>query len=124
MRARRISVLLAWRGRALMLGASMGAIAVAASAAFAQDIIELDPITVLSTKLPQTAIDSLAGISTLREEQLREIAADRPAQCSMRHLPDSLARVAARSTARPHRRPSPASDETPGGIATRWSDCR
>jgi len=80
MRARRNSILLAWRGRALMLGASMGAIAVAASAAFAQDIIELDPITVLSTKLPQTAIDSLAGISTLREEQLREIAADRPAQ--------------------------------------------
>jgi hemoglobin/transferrin/lactoferrin receptor protein len=68
-----------WRFRSLF--ACVSALAfLAAGAAHAQQPYWLDGITILATKTEERAIDSLAGISTLREEQLRAIAATRPNQ--------------------------------------------
>jgi len=70
---------LARRARLLRAGASAATMLIA-SAAQAQQPYWLDGITILATKTEERAIDSLAAISTLREQQLREIAATRPSQ--------------------------------------------
>ena len=66
--------------RTLLAGVSAAAIVVSATTAYAQEPYWLEAITILATKTEERAIDSLAAISTLREQQLREIAATRPAQ--------------------------------------------
>ncbi len=65
---------------ALLVTVSAVAIVVTAATASAQEPYWLEGITILATKTEERAIDSLAAISTLREQQLREIAATRSAQ--------------------------------------------
>lgn len=66
--------------RPLMLSVSVVAVAIAATAAQAEDQYWLDGITVLATKLEERAIDSLAAVSAVREAQMRELAVNRPYQ--------------------------------------------
>jgi hemoglobin/transferrin/lactoferrin receptor protein len=67
--------------QALLFGTSFVALTVGnGSAAFAQSTQTLDPITVLATKTEEKAIESLAGVSTLRQEQLEIIQATRPSE--------------------------------------------
>jgi hemoglobin/transferrin/lactoferrin receptor protein len=66
--------------RRLLAGASAATILLAGATAHAQTPYWLDAITIVALKTEQLAIDSLAAVSTLREQQLREIAAARPAQ--------------------------------------------
>ena len=62
-----------WRTHAhLVFGVSMIAVAIGmASSAQAQTV--LDPITVLATKTEEKAIDALAGVSTVRQEQMDQL---------------------------------------------------
>lgn len=73
--------------RALVLATSVAALGgvVAPSSAFAQEQEPywLDALTVLATKTEERAIDSLSAVSTLREEQIRELAVNRPSQLFM-----------------------------------------
>src|SRR5688572_30768454 len=65
----------AWRARAHLFGASVGAMIVGmAAGAQAQQAPQwLDPITVLATKTEEKAIDALAGVSTVRQPQIDQI---------------------------------------------------
>ncbi|MBN8958515.1 MAG: TonB-dependent hemoglobin/transferrin/lactoferrin family receptor [Rhizobiales bacterium] len=63
-------------GRALLIGASVITIA-ATSRAFAQPAQELDAITVVATKTEEKASESLSAVSTVRQEQINEIAPSR-----------------------------------------------
>ena len=58
--------------KALLLGASTIALMANVTATRAQNV-SLDPITVLATKTAEKAIDALAGVSTVRQEQINEI---------------------------------------------------
>ncbi len=60
------------RAGVLFSGISFVALTIAAPA-FAQTAQQLDPITVLATKTEEKAIDALAGVSTVREEQIKQI---------------------------------------------------
>lgn len=64
------------RRRALLVGASLVAIA-AAGRAVAQPAQELDAITVVATKTEERAIDALAPVSTVREGEINQIAPSR-----------------------------------------------
>ncbi len=67
-------MLVSSRTRALSYGISILAMtAGGALSAHAQSTQVLDPITVLATKTEEKAIDSLAGVSTVRSEQLEQI---------------------------------------------------
>jgi hemoglobin/transferrin/lactoferrin receptor protein len=43
------------------------------SPAHAQSAVELDPVTVLATKTPEPTTESLAGVSSVRQEQMNEL---------------------------------------------------
>jgi hemoglobin/transferrin/lactoferrin receptor protein len=62
--------------------AAMSALALCAApgTSRAQTPYWLDSITVLATKIQERAIDALAAVSTVREEQLRQIMPDHPHQ--------------------------------------------
>lgn len=69
------------RARALLGGISvLGLMAVWGSAAVAQNAQTLDPITVLATKTEEKAIDSLAAVSTVRQEQLDQLMPSKPSE--------------------------------------------
>ncbi|MCC6948986.1 MAG: TonB-dependent hemoglobin/transferrin/lactoferrin family receptor [Bradyrhizobiaceae bacterium] len=70
------------RARALALAASALALGTAGApaTASAQEPYWLDALTVLATKTEERAIDSLAAVSTVREEQIRQLAASRTHQ--------------------------------------------
>lgn len=60
------------RSGVLFSGISLLALTITAPAR-AQTAQQLDPITVLATKTEEKAIDSLAGVSTVREEQIKQV---------------------------------------------------
>ncbi len=62
------------RASALWYGISIIAVSVACStAASAQNVTILDPITVIATKTEEKAIETLGAVSTIRKEQLEQI---------------------------------------------------
>src|SRR5262245_11617552 len=67
------------RARALALDVSVVALSVGFSgtAALAQSAVTLDPITVIATKTEEKAIDALAGVSTVRKDQIEQIMPSR-----------------------------------------------
>jgi hemoglobin/transferrin/lactoferrin receptor protein len=67
------------RARALAVNVSVVALSVGlgAKAASAQSTVTLDPITVVATKTEEKAIDALAGVSTVRKEQIEQIMPSR-----------------------------------------------
>src|SRR5262245_66278400 len=67
------------RARALALDVSVVALSVGFSgtAALAQSAVTLDPITVVATKTEEKAIDALAGVSTVRKDQIDQLMASR-----------------------------------------------
>jgi hemoglobin/transferrin/lactoferrin receptor protein len=67
------------RAKALLLHASTLAIAtLTASAAHGQATQTLDPITVVATKTEERASETLAAVSTVRQDQLNQIMASKP----------------------------------------------
>lgn len=63
-----------WTGlRAPLNGISLAALLVAAAASSAGAQTALDPITVVATRTPETAIAALAAVSTIREQQFEQI---------------------------------------------------
>ena len=67
------------RARALAVNVSVVALSVGlgAKAASAQSTVTLDPITVVATKTEEKAIDALAGVSTVRKDQIDQLMASR-----------------------------------------------
>jgi hemoglobin/transferrin/lactoferrin receptor protein len=68
------------RVRALLLGASTISLMASSvlSPAGAQNVITLDPITVLATKTPETTTESLAAVSSVRQGQIERTMPSRP----------------------------------------------
>jgi hemoglobin/transferrin/lactoferrin receptor protein len=67
--------------KVLLLHASTIAIVVVTgSAALAQATQSLDPITVVATKTEERASESLAAVSTVRQDQLNQIMASKPSE--------------------------------------------
>lgn len=69
----------ALRRRVMRCAASLAAV-VAASTASAQEPYWLDGITILATKTQERAIDALAAVSTMRQQQIQELQVSRPAE--------------------------------------------
>jgi hemoglobin/transferrin/lactoferrin receptor protein len=66
-----------WLARAFLVGSAPAICVATVSAAQAQVEQVLDPITVLATRTEEKAIDSLAPVSTVREEQIERIMPSR-----------------------------------------------
>jgi hemoglobin/transferrin/lactoferrin receptor protein len=66
-----------WRTRALLLEASTIALVASGVVSHAQPVTELDPITIVATKTEEKAIASLAAVSTVRQDQINQIAPSR-----------------------------------------------
>ena len=65
--------------RALLYGISVVAL-ICSSRAYAQNAQTLDPITVIATKTEEKAIDTLAAVSTVRQEQLDQLMPSKSSQ--------------------------------------------
>lgn len=65
------------RERALLLGASAIALTTGALPAVAQQAIYLDPITVLATKTSEKTSETLAAVSSVRQEQISQTMPNR-----------------------------------------------
>ncbi len=69
---------LSWSARAFLLAISVAALESGISTpALAQAVQVLDPITVLATKTEEKAIDALAPVSTVRQEQIEQLMPNR-----------------------------------------------
>jgi hemoglobin/transferrin/lactoferrin receptor protein len=62
---------------ALLLGASTIALTASGAGSARAQNVALDPVTVLATKTEERAIDALAGVSTVRQEQIDQLAPSR-----------------------------------------------